>query len=281
MKHTRTLALAAAVVLAATTLTACGGQGTSTTPATSTSAGLTTITIGASPTPHALILQYVQDNLAAAAGLTLNIVQYNDYVQPNKALADKSIDANYFQHLPYLKAQAAEFGYDFYAFPGVHIEPLGIYSKKIKSVDQVATGGVVGVPNDPANEGRALRLLAAQKVITLKDTGDKDPTLLDIADNPHNLKFQEIAAEQLALSLADLDLAVINGNFAIQAGLSPAKDAIALESGVDNPYANMVVVRTADKNSPALVKLNDLLHSDQVKQYIKTNWPDGAVIPAF
>lgn len=278
MRHTRTLAIAAALTLAASALTACGNNGTT---ASSTSGGLTTITVGASPTPHAVILQYVQDNLAKDAGLKLDIVTYNDYVQPNKALADKTLDANYFQHLPYLKAQEAEFNYDFYAFPGIHIEPIGVYSKKITSLDAVPDKGLVGVPNDPANEGRALKLLVAQKLIGLKDTGDKDPTLLDIADNPHNLKFQEIAAEQLALSLRDLDLAVINGNFAISAGLNPAKDSLALESGQGNPYGNMLVVRTADKDKAALVKLNDLLHSEKVKQFITSQWPDGSVIPAF
>jgi len=273
--------VAVAAIAATASLSACTSSSSSSTSNASSSGAVTTLKIGASPTPHAVILQYVQDNLAAAAGLKLDIEQYNDYVQPNKALADGDLDGNYFQHLPYLQSQEQEFGYDFYAFPGVHIEPLGAYSKKVTSLADIPNGGQVGVPNDPANEGRALKLLAAQNLITLKDTGDAAPTLADIDSNPKNLQFQEIAAEQLVYSLQDLDLAVINGNYAIQAGLTPSKDALAVESGENNPYANMLVVRTADKDKPALVKLNDLLHSDQVKQFILQQWPDGSVIPAF
>jgi len=277
MRTHKLLAIAVAALAATTVLTACSGKGSN----ASSSDGVTTVTIGASPTPHAVILQYVQDNLAAAHNLNIKIVQYSDYVLPNKALQDGTLDGNYFQHLPYLEDQEKQFGYDFYAFPGIHIEPLGVYSKKVTSVSAVPNGGLVGVPNDPANEGRALKLLADQGLITLKDTGDSDATLLDIESNPKNLKFQEIAAEQLTRSLPDLDLAVINGNYAIEAGLDPAKDALALESGQNNPYANMLVVRDADKNKPALVALNNLLHSDQVKQFIEKQWPNGAVVPAF
>jgi len=305
MRHTKLLTTAV-IVVAAATLSACGtttsttssagGGATSTTsaptstaaptsstaaPSSSAPAALTTIIVGATAVPHAQILQFVQDNLAAAAGLKLDIKEYNDYVLPNKALADGSLDANYFQHIPYLTAQEAEFKYDFFAYPGIHIEPIGIYSKKVTSLDAVPAKGVVGVPNDPANQGRALKLLASKGLITLANTGDKDPTLLDIATNPKNLTFKEIAAEQLAYSLQDLDLAVINGNFAIQAGLKPSTDALALESGENNPYANVLVVRSVDKDKPELVKLNELLHSDAVKKYITDTWPDGAVIPAF
>ncbi|MCL1841187.1 MAG: MetQ/NlpA family ABC transporter substrate-binding protein [Propionibacteriaceae bacterium] len=280
MRTHKLLAIAVAAIAATTVLTACGAN-TNATTTTASSGGITTLTIGASPTPHAVILQYVQDNLAAAHGLNIKIVQYSDYVLPNKALQDGTLNGNYFQHLPYLESQEQQFGYKFYAFPGVHIEPLGVYSKKVTSLADVPNGGLVGVPNDPANEGRALKLLAAQGLITLKDTGSDDATLLDIATNPKNLKFQEIAAEQLTRSLPDLDLAVINGNYAIEAGLNPAKDALALESGTNNPYANMLVVREADKDNPALVELNALLHSDQVKQFILKTWPNGAVIPAF
>jgi D-methionine transport system substrate-binding protein len=279
--HTRNLLTIAIAALAATTLlTGCGGAKPGDATA-SASGGVTTIKVGATPTPQVQILQFVQDNLTAGTGITLDIQTYNDYVLPNKALQDGSLDANYFQHLPYLQSQEQQFGYDFYAFPGIHIEPMGIFSKKLTSLSDVPDGAKVGVPNDPSNEGRALILLQAQGLITLKDPTDVNSTLLDIASNPHNLQIQEIAAEQLALSLPDLDFAVINGNFAIEAGLNPTKDALALESGVNNPYANMLVVRTADKDNPALVELNTLLHSDQVKQFITTTWPDGSVIPAF
>ncbi|MDR0432876.1 MAG: ABC transporter, partial [Bifidobacteriaceae bacterium] len=190
-------------------------------------------------------------------------------------------DANYFQHVPYLDAQIAEYGYDFYPFPGIHIEPLGVYSNKHDSLDNIPDGATIGVSNDPANQARGLRLLESAGVFKLADTGDKDPTLRDLAENPHNVKITEIEPKLLTVNLPDFDYAVINGNYALDAGLSPSKDALELESGVDNPNANILVVRTEDKNSEALVKLNELLHSDEVREFIEKTWSDGSVIPAF
>ena len=265
-------------------LSACGtddsGQ-TGATKQTGQARELVTLTIGASPTPHGEILRFVAKNLATEAGLKLEIEEFGDYVLPNKGLDDGSLDANYFQHLPYLESQVAEFGYDFHPFEGVHIEPLGVYSDKHQNLDNIPQGAKIGVSNDPANQARALRLLETAKVFTLKDTGDKDPTIADLADNPHGVELTQLDPQLLPKSLQDFDFAVINGNFAIDAGINPANDNLKLEHGEDNPYANMLVVRTADKDRPELVKLDQLLHSDEVRKFIETKWTDGAVIPAF
>ncbi|TFH72030.1 MetQ/NlpA family ABC transporter substrate-binding protein [Cellulomonas sp. HD19AZ1] len=242
--------------------------------------GTTTLVVGASPVPHAEILQFVQDELAADAGLDLDIREFTDYVLPNTALAEGELDANYFQHLPYFTAQVEENGFDFDHFDGVHIEPYGVYSKKVESVDDIPDGGVVGITNDPGNQSRALDLLVKGGLITLEET-DGDATLLDIKDNPKNLEFVETAPEQLVVSLQDVDAAIINGNYALEAGLNPAKDSILLESGEDNPYANFLAVRSEDKSNPALVKLDGLLHSDEVRAFIEKRWPDGEVVAAF
>lgn len=274
------IALAAATTLA---LTACssdsGAEDTET--AGSTEGGVTSLTIGASPTPHAEILEFVQDNLAADAGLDLTIETYDDYVLPNTALAEGDIDANYFQHLPYYTAQVEEQGYDFDHFDGIHIEPYALYSNTYGDIDAVPDGAKFGITNDPGNQARALDLLAKNDLITLADTGDADPTLLDIEDNPKNFEFIETAPESLVRALDDVDLAIINGNYALEAGLNPVEDSLLIESGEDNPYANFLAVRAEDKNNPALVKLDELLHSDEVKAFIEERWPDGEVLPAF
>jgi D-methionine transport system substrate-binding protein len=274
MKKTAPVALIAA--LAATlTLSSCGTKDDS-------ADGLPVVTVGASPVPHGEILAYVRDNLAAKAGFKLEIVEYQDYLLPNSAVAQGDLDANYFQHLPYLEAQEAEYGYDFYAFEGIHIEPLGIYSSKHDSLNEAADGAVIGVSNDPANQARGLWLLEDAGIITLDDTGDRDPTIDDVsADSPYKVELVELESKLLAVNLPDFDFSVINGNYALDAGLSPSKDALLAESAVDNPYANILVTTTAKQNDPNLKKLNDLLHSAEVKQFIESNWTDGAVVPAF
>lgn len=284
LKISAVLATAVALTLS---LTACGTDSPASASAdngatgSASADGVTTIVIGASSTPHAQILEYVNDNLAAAAGIKLDIKVYDDYILPNQALASGDLDANYFQHVPYLDAQIKDQGYKFSHYAGVHYEPYGIYSDKIKNLDDLTDGAKVGVTSDPSNQARALLLLQDAKLITLADTGDVDPTLLDVKDNPKNLQFIETAPEQLARALQDVDIAVINGNFAIQAGLSPKTDSIYLESGENNKYANIVAVRTEDKDKPALVTLDKLLHSADVKAFIEKTWPNGAVLPAF
>ncbi|BCJ69953.1 MetQ/NlpA family ABC transporter substrate-binding protein [Polymorphospora rubra] len=266
-----TLLTAATLVLGAA---ACGSD------SGDDAAGTGPLKVGVSPVPHGEILKYVQDNLAAAEGLELEIVEFNDYIQPNVALRDEQLDANYFQHIPYLDEEKAAKGYDFTALAPVHIEPLGIYSKKVKSLAEVPDGGVVAIPNDPSNSGRALNLLAANGLLTLKEGVGVKATEADIATNPKNLKIESLEAAQLPRSLDDTSISIINGNYAISTGLNPATDALALESGENNPYANLVVVRAGDETDERIVKLEKLLHSAQVKQFITDKY-QGSVLAAF
>jgi D-methionine transport system substrate-binding protein len=239
-----------------------------------------TLKVGVSPVPHGEILKYVSDNLAAKEGLKLDIVEFTDYVQPNVALQEKQLDANYFQHIPYLDEEKAAKGYKFTALKPVHLEPLGLYSKKVKSLAEIPAGGTVAIPNDPSNSGRALKLLADNGLLTLKDGVGVKATEKDVTANPKNLKFSPLEAAQLPRSLDDTAASVINGNYAIETGLNPAKDALALEKADDNPYANLVVVREGEENDARVVKLEKLLHSAEVKKFIEDKY-QGSVLPAF
>lgn len=273
--------IAALAGVAALTLAACGDAADDTDGASPAADGeVTTIVVGASPTPHAEILEFVQDNLAEDAGFTLDIVEYTDYVQPNVQLAEGELDANFFQHLPYYEAEVEEKGYDFAHFEGVHIEPYGVYSDSVASLDELPDGAQVGVPNDPANQARALELLAAEGLFTLAEDVE-DPTIFDVADNPKNVELAELEAAQLVRSLQDFDAAVINGNYALEADLNPAEDAILLESGEGNPYANLLAVRAEDVEDEAILALDEALHSEEVRAFIEERWPAGEIIPAF
>lgn len=236
--------------------------------------------VGVSPVPHGDILTYVKDNLAAQAGLDITIVEFSDYVQPNLALADGQLDANYFQHVPYLTDFNKEHNLNLVPVAKVHIEPLGIYSKKVKTLAEVTDKAVVAIPNDATNGGRALNLLAANGLITLKDGVGYNATVQDITANPKNLQIKELEAAQLPRSLDDTTLSVINGNYAIQSGLTPSKDALALESADGNPYANVLVVNKGHENDLGIQKLVKLLNSPEVKKFIEDKY-QGSVIPAF
>ncbi len=236
-----------------------------------------TLTVGASPSPHAKILQYVQDNLAADEGLNLKIVEYSDYVQPNEALASGDLDANFFQTVPYLESESESRGYDFVAGPGVHLEPLAVYSDKLDSLDKLPDGAKVGIINDTANQARALQLLATAGLVELPTSGDVN---VNTVTKKGNFEFVEVEGAQLARSLPDVDIAVINGNFAQEAGLAPA-DSLLVESPENNPAVNVLVWSADTDKGEAIKKLDDLLHSDAVRDYIKTTWSDGSVIPAF
>lgn len=282
MRNFRTSTALAVTAAAALALTACGGgsEDPTTSSGGSTSGDVVTLKVGASPVPHAQILQYIDEELAAEAGIDLEIVEFTDYVQPNEALASGEINANYFQHVPYFDAQVAEKGYEFEHSVGIHIEPYGVYSETLGSLDELADGATISVTNDPSNQARALQLLEQAGVITLA-ADVEDPTIYDIAENPKNLQFTELNPEQLAPTLPDVDAAVINGNFALDAGLVPTEDAIYLESGEDNPYANIVAWRTEDADNEAIAALVELLTSDDVKTYIEETWPNGELVPAF
>ncbi len=240
------------------------------------------IKIGATPTPHAEILSIVKE-LLAAQGYDLQIVEFTDYVQPNLALDSGDLDANYFQHKPYLDQFNAEQGTDIVPVVNVHFEPLGIYAGKTASLDALADKAQVAVPNDTTNEARALLLLEAQGLIKLKEGADLNTTVNDIVENPKNLKIIEIAAEQLTRSLQDVDIAVINGNFAIQAGLNAATDALAKEdpaSVAATTFANFIAVKNGNENNPTIQALVQAATSPEVKAYIETTY-QGAVVPVF
>jgi len=272
-----------AVLSLAATLAACsgGGEAAAESDASGDAAGTTTIRIGAAPTPHAKILEFVQENLAEDAGIDLDIVEYTDETRLNQLVADGDLDANYFQHKPYFDSQVNEFGYELTALDGVHIEPYALYSNKISDIDDLPDGATIAVTNDPVNLGRALDLLETNSLITVADSGDKDPTLLDISENPKNLSFIETDPAQLVRSLDDVDGAIINGNYALDGGLNPTDDGLIIESGQNNPYANFVAVQTSRASEPAITTLNSLLHSDAVRDFITQTWLQGEVLPAF
>jgi D-methionine transport system substrate-binding protein len=272
--------LSAVVITAATmALTACGATPAAapTTPG-ATTAALTKVTVGASPVPHAKILEFIQQNLAAKAGIELKIVEFDDYVQPNEALASKELDANYFQHLPYLEAQIKEKGYTFEHGAGVHIEPYAAFSKKYKTLAELPDGASIAITNDASNQIRGLRVLETAGLLT-GITDQSNVLNLTKAQNPKGFTFIENQAEVIVQQLDDpkVDLAFVNGNFILTAGLS-TKDALAIEKVEGNPYANLLVWR-ADNTNPGVAKLEELLHSTEVADFIRKTWPSGDVIP--
>jgi len=242
------------------------------------SGGKTKLVVGASPTPHALILKEIQPILAEK-GIELEIKEFTDYVTPNTALNDKQLDANFFQHTPYMENFAKENNMELVAIAKVHVEPMGAYSDKIKSADELKDGALVAIPNDPTNEGRALLLLQKQGLIKLKDEDELIQTPKDIVENPKNLQFKELEAAQLPRVLQDVDLAVINTNYALEGDLNPAEDAIFMEDK-DSPYANVLTVRPDNQNDPAIQELAKALNSETVRKFIEENY-GSSIIPAF
>lgn len=236
------------------------------------------LVVGATPVPHAEILEVVKPTLKKE-GIDLKIVEFSDYVTPNMQLWDKQLDANFFQHIPYLEDFCSSKNMDLVWVAKVHIEPMGIYSDKIKSLSDLKDGDKVGIPNDVTNGGRALALLEKAGLIKLKEGLGIKATVHDVVENPKNLQIVELDAAMLPRALPDLAIGVINGNFALQAGLNPVKDAIYLE-GSDSPFANVLVVRKGDENKPAIQKLVKALQSPEVKKFIEDKY-QGAVIPAF
>ena len=237
-----------------------------------------TLTVAATAVPHAEILEFVKPQLAKE-GVDLNVKVFSDYVQPNVQVAQKQMDANFFQHQPYLDEFNKARGTDLVAVTGVHLEPLGIYSTKYKKLDELPGGAQVVIPNDATNGGRALLLLQGAKLITLKDPTNILSTVKDITANPKDLKIRELEAATLPRVLTQVDLALINTNYALQAKLDPTKDALMIE-GPDSPYVNILVARPDNKDSPAMQKLAAALHSPEVKQFITEKY-QGAVVPAF
>jgi len=235
-----------------------------------------TIKVGATPVPHAEILEQAKP-LLEAKGYTLEIVEFTDYVTPNTALAEGELDANFFQHIPYLEEFNKEKGLDLVYTAKVHIEPMGIYSNKISDLASLAEGASIAIPNDPTNGARALRVLEDAGLIKVAE-GDL-VSKLDITENPKNLVIEELEAAMLPRQLDNVDAAVINTNYALEAGLNPTADALALESA-DSPYANILVARADNKDSDAIKALSEVLNSAEIKQFIEENYK-GSIIPAF
>lgn len=239
----------------------------------------TTLKVGATPVPHAEILEIVKP-LLAKQNIDLQIVEFSDYVQPNLALNDKELDANFFQHEPYLDNFISEHKeLKLKNAGGVHIEPMGIYSKKIKELTALPDGASIAIPNDPTNGGRSLLLLEKAGLLKLREGAGVKATVQDIADNPKNLKFQEVEAAQVPRTLDDVDAAVINTNFAMQVNLVPTKDALFMEDKT-SPYVNIVAVREGDEKRPEIETLMKALTSKEVKDFIDSKYK-GAIVPAF
>jgi D-methionine transport system substrate-binding protein len=272
----RRIALALAAAVLAAGVAACGSDNAS----TATSDTSKPLVVGASPVPHAEILNYIAKDLAPKHGLKLEVKEFTDYVLPNTALVDHQLDANYFQTPAYLADQEKARGFKAVSVVGVHIEPLGLYSKKITALGAIPDGAQVAIPNDATNEARALRLLAANHLLALKDNTSQTATVRDITSNPKHLDFAEVEAAQTPRALDDADLAVINGNYALEANLTPSKDALALERAEHNPNQNILVTLPEERNDPRVKKLAALLTSPEVKQFIDTKYR-GAVLPAF
>jgi D-methionine transport system substrate-binding protein len=238
------------------------------------------IKVGVNPVPRGEILKFVKDNLAQKAGLNIEIVEFSDYVQPNLALKDNQIDANYFQHVPYMEDFGKQRNIDMVSVVAVHIEPLGLYSKRVKSLNEVKSGAAIAIPNDATNLGRSLKLLSDNTLLKLKSGAGVGATVQDIEQNAKGLDFKELEAAQLPRSLDDVDLAVINGNYAIEVGLKPNQDALALETADNNPYANVLSVLRGRENDANVQALSKLLTSPEVKQFINDKY-QGSVLPAF
>ena len=242
----------------------------------------TTIKVAASPVPHAEILGVAKDILAEQ-GITLEIIEYTDYVQPNLVTESGEVDANYFQHTPYLDSFNEENGTHLVSVGAIHYEPFGLFAGKTATLDELADGAKIAVPNDTTNEARALQLLAAQGIITLKEGAGLTATKNDIAENPHNVDIVEMEAAQLPRTLADVDFAVINGNYAAEAGLNAATDALAVEdasSEAAQTFANILVVKEGNEDDPAIQALLAALQSEQVKNFIDETY-SGAVVAIF
>lgn len=301
----KTFGVITAAVLAAASIAGCSGNKTAETTAAETTAAetiaaesaateettveettaasgeLKKIVVGASPAPHAEILKAANDVLKEK-GYELEIKEYVDYIQPNLALESGDLDANYFQHLPYLESFNEENGTNLVSAAAIHYEPFGIYAGKTASLEELQDGATVAVPNDTTNEARALLLLEAQGLIKLKEDAGLTATKNDIVENPKNIQLYEVEAAQIPRTIEDVDVAVINGNYAIEAGYK-VSDALAVEASdslAASTYGNVVAVRAGEENDPAIQALIEALTSDEVKTFIETTY-DGAVVPLF
>ncbi|MDR7302653.1 MetQ/NlpA family ABC transporter substrate-binding protein [Haloactinomyces albus] len=265
----RLRSLVAVLAASAIALTGCSGD--------TEAAGDSTVRVGVTPQPHGEILQYVKDNLAEQAGISIEIKQFNDYNRPNAAVLHGELDATYHQHKPFLKTYEQERGGDLVWVAPVHLEPLGLYSKKYSSPQEIPNGATITIPNDPSNRARSLKLLEDKGLITLKPGAGQEAGVRDIAENPRNLQLQELSASQIPRTLQDAAAAVVNGNYALKADLDKP---IAIESPKGNPYVNGLVTSSAKQDNPEIAKLAELLTSQEVTDFIKREYGGQFVIPA-
>lgn len=238
----------------------------------------TVLKVGATPVPHAEILEFIKP-LLAAEGIELQIVEFTDYILPNLALADGQLDANFFQHIPYLENFAADHDLNLEVLVKVHIEPLGLYSQRVTKVEDLRRGATIAIPNDVTNGARALLLLQEYGQIRLASGVELDATPFDVVSSEKNLRFLELEAPMLPRALSEVDAAVINTNYALEAGLVPLTDALIIE-GEESPYANVVAIRAGESNNPALQKLAEVITRPEVRDFIVSKY-EGAVVPVF
>lgn len=255
------------LVAAAVLLAACGGG---------KQEASNTLRVGATPVPHAEILEQVKPILAKQ-GIELEVVTFTDYVQPNLALAADELDANYFQTIPYMESFNRDRGADLTTVARVHVEPMGLYSRKHRALADLPNGASIAVPSDPTNTGRALLLLQTAGLLKLRANAGIDASVLDVAENPRNLKFSELESAQLPRALPDVDAAVINTNFALEAGLNPTRDALAIE-GANSPYVNVLAVRAGRTQDARVQALSRALSGPEVRKFIEERYK-GAVVP--
>lgn len=259
------------IILSILGLTACGAKG-------EIAENPNTITVGATAVPHAEILNEVVDNLEEQ-GITLVVKEFSDYSLLNRSLQEGQLDANFFQHTSYLNEDMKNSGAKLTSVGTIHTEPMGIYSKKITSLDEIEDGAKVSIPNDASNGSRALLLLAENGLITLKEGTGEGATVLDIVENPKNIEIMELDAAALPRTLDEVSISVINTNYALSGGLNPMEDAIAIE-GSDSPYANILVVREGDENREEIKALYEALTTEEIKTFIQEKYA-GAIVPAF
>ncbi len=279
MKKLLNLGLAATLIISLVALTGCQNAKTSTaTSETAPTTELQVLKVGATPVPHAELLNLIKDDLKAE-GIDLQIIEFTDYIKPNLSLNDSEIDANFFQHVPYQDSFNKDHGTEIVSVGTVHVEPLGLYSKKYKSVEELPEGSQIAIPSDAVNGGRALILLASKGLIKLSETAGLEATEKDIVENPNNFKFIAVEAAQLPRVLEDVDASIINGNYALEANINPPKDSILLE-GADSPYANILSVKKGNESDERILKLLKVLQSEKVKDYIDSHY-NGGVVAAF
>ncbi|WP_195575759.1 MetQ/NlpA family ABC transporter substrate-binding protein [Paenibacillus sp. 1001270B_150601_E10] len=277
----RKLTLFVSILTLVALLAACGSkpaQENNNAAGNGAAAETTKLVVGATAKPHAEILKHIQPALKEQ-GIDLEIKEFTDYVQPNVQTDEKQLDANFFQHKPYLDEHVAKAGLKLVSVGNIHVEPFGAYSQKIKSIDELKDGATIAIPNDPTNGGRALLLVEKQGLIKLKEGAGLTATVRDIVENPKNLQFKELEAAMLPRVLGEVDFALINTNYALEADLNPTEDALFIEDK-DSPYANILVAREDNQNSEAIQKLLKALQSDDVKTFIEEQYK-GAIVPAF